>query len=71
VVAGDGSQAVRASMTGPAAQAAKLGHDVAAELLRRGAGTIVAASAAVTAPGPRAPDPATRPGGIGIGDDAQ
>jgi len=72
VVAGDGAQAVRASMTGPAAQAVKLGRDMAVELLRQGAGTIVAVSAAVTAPGKRAQDPpATKPGALGDGDDAQ
>ena len=71
VVAGDGMQAVRASLTGPAAQAAKLGRDMAAELLRQGAGRIVAAPAAVRAPGKRAPDPATTPGALGDGDDAQ
>ncbi len=71
VVAGDGTVAVRASMTGPAAQAARLGRDVAAELLRQGAGTIVAGSTAMAAPGERAPGPAALPGDLGDGDDAQ
>jgi hydroxymethylbilane synthase len=70
VVAGDGTVAVRASMSGPAAQAVKLGRDVAAELLRQGAGTIVAGSTAISAPGERAPGPATLPGALGDGDDA-
>jgi hydroxymethylbilane synthase len=70
VVAGDGMAAVRASMSGPAAQAAQLGRDMAAELLRQGAGTIVAGSTAMAAPGDRAPGPATSPGALGDGDDA-
>jgi hydroxymethylbilane synthase len=70
VVAGDGMTAVRASLSGPAAQAAKLGRDLAAELLRQGAGTIVAGSTAMAAPGERAPGPATPPGALGNGDDA-
>ena len=71
VVAGDGLAAVRASMSGPAAQAAELGRDMAAELLRQGAGTIVAGSIAQAAPGERAPGPAAKPGALGNGDDAQ
>jgi hydroxymethylbilane synthase len=71
VVAGDGGRAVRASMTGPAGQAAALGRDMAAELLRQGAGTIVAGKSAAGAPGNGALDPATRPGVRGNGDDAQ
>jgi hydroxymethylbilane synthase len=71
VVAGDGAVAVRASMSAPAAQAAQLGRDVAAELLRQGAGTIMAGSTAMAAPGERAPGPATLPGALGDGDDAQ
>jgi hydroxymethylbilane synthase len=71
VVAGDGLRAVRASATGPAAQAVRLGRDMAAELLRQGAGTIVAGSTAMAAPGERAPGPAAKPGRIGNGDDAQ
>jgi hydroxymethylbilane synthase len=71
VVAGDGTAAVRASRSGPAAQAAQLGRAVAAELLRQGAGTIVAGPTAMEAPGNGAPDPAVPPGGIGNGDDAQ
>jgi hydroxymethylbilane synthase len=70
VVAGDGMTAVRASLSGPAAQAAKLGRDLAAEMLRQGAGTIVAGSTVMAAPGERAPGPATPPGALGNGDDA-
>jgi hydroxymethylbilane synthase len=70
VVAEDGIAAVRASMSGPAAQAARLGRDLAAELLRQGAGTIVAGSTATAAPGERAPGPAVPPGVLGDGDDA-
>jgi len=71
VIAEDGLTAVRASMSGPAAQAARLGHQMAGELLRQGAGTIVAGPTAMGAPGKRAPDPATPPGALGDGDDAQ
>jgi hydroxymethylbilane synthase len=71
VIAEDGMAAVRASMSGPAAQAASLGREVAGELLRQGAGTIVAGSTAMGAPGKRAPDPAMPPGALGNGDDAQ
>jgi hydroxymethylbilane synthase len=71
VIAEDGMAAVRASMSGPAAQAASLGREVAGELLRQGAGTIVAGSTAMGAPGKRAPDPAMLPGALGNGDDAQ
>ena len=70
VVAEDGVAAVRASMSGPAAQAAELGRDLAAELLRQGAGTIVAGSTAMAAPSERAPGPAVPPGALGNGDDA-
>jgi hydroxymethylbilane synthase len=70
VVAGDGMTAVRASLSGPVAQAAKLGRDLAAEMLRQGAGTIVAGSTVMSAPGERAPGPATPPGALGNGDDA-
>jgi hydroxymethylbilane synthase len=70
VVAVDGGRAVRAAMAAPAAQALRLGRDVAAELLAQGAGTIVAGSSAMTAPGKRALDPAV-PGELGNGDDAQ
>jgi hydroxymethylbilane synthase len=70
VVAVDGGQSVRASMAAPAAQAARLGRDVAAELLAQGAGTIVAGSSAMAAPGKGALDPAV-PGELGNGDDAQ
>jgi hydroxymethylbilane synthase len=45
VVAEDGGLAVRVSQSGPPARAERLGRDVAAELLRQGAGTIVAGSA--------------------------
>ena len=45
VVAEDGGHAVRAGQSGAAADAERLGRDVAAELLRQGAGTIVAGSA--------------------------
>jgi hydroxymethylbilane synthase len=48
VVAEDGGPAVRACMTGPSSRAEGLGRDVAAELLRQGAGTIVAGTAATT-----------------------
>ena len=41
VVAEDGGLAVRASQSGPPSRAEELGRDVAAELLRLGAGTIV------------------------------
>jgi hypothetical protein len=58
-------------MSGPAAQAARLGREVATELLRQGAGTIVAGSTAMGAPRKRAPGPATPPGALGDGDDAQ
>jgi len=71
VIAEDGMTAVRASRSGPAAQAASLGREVAEELLRQGAGTIVAGSTAMGAPGKRAPDPALPPGALGNGDDAQ
>jgi hydroxymethylbilane synthase len=71
VAAGDGTAAVRVSMSGPAAQPASLGREVASELLRQGAGTIVAGPTAMAAPGDRAPDPATPPGALGDGDDAQ
>ncbi len=70
VIAGDGMAAVRASLSGPAAQAARLGREVAGELLRQGAGTIVAGSTANQVPGERAPDPAMPPGALGNGDDA-
>ena len=45
VVAEDGGTAVRASQSGPSSRAEELGRDVAAELLRLGAGTIVAGPA--------------------------
>jgi len=45
VVAEDGGPAVRAWRSGAAADAERLGRDVAVELLRQGAGTIVAGSA--------------------------
>ena len=45
VVAEDGGRAVRAWQSGATADAERLGRDVAAELLRQGAGTIVAGSA--------------------------
>ena len=70
VVAADGGQAVRASKTGPAAQAARLGRDVATDLLAHGAGTIVAGAPAMEVPGKRALHPAV-PGELGNGDDAQ
>ncbi|HEV2372413.1 MAG TPA: hydroxymethylbilane synthase [Streptosporangiaceae bacterium] len=50
-IAGDGRSAVRASLSGPLPQAAWLGHEVAAELLRRGAVRDVAASAALISDG--------------------
>jgi hydroxymethylbilane synthase len=70
VVAVDGGRAVRASMTGPAAQAAQLGRDVSAELLAQGAVTIVAGPPVMEAPGKGAPYPAVPPGELGNGDDA-
>ena len=45
VVAEDGGRAVRAWQSGAATDAERLGRDVAVELLRQGAGTIVAGSA--------------------------
>jgi len=71
VVAGDGLAAVRVSLSGPATAPARLGRDVAAELLLQGAGTIVAGPTANQVPGKRAPDPAMPPGALGNGDDAQ
>jgi hydroxymethylbilane synthase len=71
IVADDGGQVVRVSMTGPAAQAARLGRGVAAELLAQGAGAIVAGPSVIEAPGNRAPRPAVPPGELGNGDDAQ
>lgn len=47
----DGGPAVRARLSGPASQAEQLGRDVAAELLRRGAGKTTAASAAASSDG--------------------
>ncbi|HEY5989998.1 MAG TPA: hydroxymethylbilane synthase [Streptosporangiaceae bacterium] len=45
VVMGDDGTTLRASASGPAAEAARLGHAVAAHLLRRGARTATAAAA--------------------------
>jgi hydroxymethylbilane synthase len=45
VVAADGGTALRASAAGPAAEAERLGHAVAADLLARGAGMYTAVSA--------------------------
>jgi hydroxymethylbilane synthase len=45
VVAADGETVLRASAGGPAAEAERLGREVAAELLRRGAGRYTAVSA--------------------------
>jgi hydroxymethylbilane synthase len=45
VVAADGGAALRASMTGPAAQAERLGREVAADLLARGANSFTNVSA--------------------------
>jgi len=70
VIAEDGTAAVRASMSGPAARAARLGREVAGELRRQGAETIVAGSTAMGAPGKRAPNPATPPGHPGLVGDA-
>jgi hydroxymethylbilane synthase len=58
VVAADGESALRASAGGPAAEADRLGREVAAELLRRGAGRYTAVSAEMA-------------GHISNGDDAQ
>jgi hydroxymethylbilane synthase len=55
VVMGDDGTVFRASASGPAAEAAKLGRDVAADLLRRGAATAIAAA----------------PGSMSNGDDKQ
>ncbi|MFC7575632.1 hypothetical protein ACFQX8_26745 [Klenkia terrae] len=44
VTAIDGSDAVRGSTSGPATDAARLGRELAAELLDRGAAALVAAS---------------------------
>jgi hydroxymethylbilane synthase len=57
VVAADGESALRASAGGPAAEADRLGREVAAELLRRGAGRYTTVSAEM--------------GHISNGDDAQ
>ncbi len=45
VVAADGGMALRASAGGPASEAERLGREVAAELLQRGAGRLTAMSA--------------------------
>ena len=71
VIAEDGTAAVRVSMSGPAAHATRLGREVAGELRRQGAETIVAGPTAMEAPGKRAPAPATPPGALGDGDDAK
>jgi hydroxymethylbilane synthase len=44
VVAADGGTALRGSASGPAAEAERLGREVAADLLRRGAGRYTAVS---------------------------
>lgn len=44
VAAADGGSALRGSTSGPAAQAERLGRELAADLLRRGAGTYTAVS---------------------------
>ena len=51
VMGDDGSPPVRASAAGPPGEAARLGRDVARELLRRGAGRYVTAAAAQTSNG--------------------
>jgi hydroxymethylbilane synthase len=51
VMGEDGSPPVRASAGGPPGEAARLGRDVARELLRRGAGRYVTAAAAHTSNG--------------------
>jgi hydroxymethylbilane synthase len=51
VMGDDGSLPMRASAGGPAGEAARLGRDVARELLRRGAGRYVTAAAAHTSNG--------------------
>jgi len=71
VVADDGAQAVRVSLTGPAAQAAQLGRSVATELLAQGAGLIVAGPSVIEAPAEGALRPAMPPGELRNGDDAQ
>jgi hydroxymethylbilane synthase len=60
VVAADGETALRASGGGPAGEAERLGHEVAAELLRRGAGRYTAA-----------PDAGSGQGQTSNGDDDQ
>lgn len=51
VIGADGGPVLRARSSGPAAEAVRLGTDVAADLLRRGAGTTIAAAAATTSDG--------------------
>ncbi len=51
VLGAGGEPPLRARLSGPAAQAVQLGRDVAADLLRRGAGTTIAASAALISDG--------------------
>ena len=52
VVAADGGTALRGSTQGPAAQAERLGRELAADLLRRGAGRYTAVSGRNTGNGP-------------------
>ncbi len=52
VVAADGGMALRGSASGPLAEAARLGSEVAAELLRRGAGRYTAVSDLTASGGP-------------------
>jgi hydroxymethylbilane synthase len=51
IVVGDDGGPVRARLSGPASRAGQLGRDVAEELLRRGAATTIAASAAANSDG--------------------
>jgi hydroxymethylbilane synthase len=60
VVAGDGGAALRASISGPATQAQRLGREVAADLLARGANRFVARR-----------DPDVSGGHLSNGDDAK
>jgi hydroxymethylbilane synthase len=50
VVAADGGTALRGSTQGPAAEAERLGHELADDLLRRGAGRFTAVSGGHTSP---------------------
>jgi len=53
VLSADGSRALRAHGSAPAADARRLGHDLAVELLRRGAADLVSSPMSPTTSGPR------------------